>query len=53
MYLGNKIIITIYTQRHVFPFFSLYHIYASDVKSAHTHMLMFGCTAKVTNVYPQ
>ena len=37
MKLGNKRIIANQTQRNVFPFFSLYHICASDVKSAHTH----------------
>ena len=38
MQLGNNRIITILKQRNVFPFFSLYRIYASDVKSAHTHV---------------
>jgi hypothetical protein len=38
MYLDNKRIITIKTQRNIFPFFSLCHIYASAVKSAHTHV---------------
>ena len=36
--LSNKRIISIYTQRNVFPFFSLFHIYASNVKHAHTHV---------------
>ena len=38
-------IITIWTQRNVFPFCSLYYIYAGDVKSAHTHIKRFvwGC----------
>ena len=38
MQLDNKRIITIKTQRNIFPFFSLCHIYASAVKSAHTHV---------------
>ena len=36
MEIGNKRIIPIQTQRNIFTFCSLYHIYASDVKSAHT-----------------
>ena len=33
------------TQRNVFPFYSLYYIYASKVKSAHKHVKCFvwGC----------
>ena len=38
MQIGTMRIITIQTQRNAFPFFSLYHIYASDVKSSHTHV---------------
>ena len=41
MYLGNKRIFTIWTQRNVLPFCNLYYVYASNVKSAHTHITCF------------
>ena len=37
MEIGNKRIITNYTQMNGFPFHNLYHICARDVKSSHLH----------------